>query len=548
MPAISHEARMGAYNMAPMNPVGSRSGILAMSLAAAACVLLMGFNGLTRVREFTPDSMSYVDVARNFAAGRGLSQSALGFGRATFTPEDPIPSPFTAHAPGFSILIAIVGRAGVPFEDAALLLAALFSAMSIAAAFLFARECYGVAAAWLTVAVLINYYPLRHGAAVAWSETTAICAALSALWLLARYRRGYGGVSIPFAIGLLSGVAFAFRYPMSVLAVVTGAGVITTPRGSRVRAAAACAIGVASSAGPVLLRNIVLTHTLTGAASNPYQTPLVKNVVTMVTSLSEIYQPYYLETPAPRPELWALIAVLVFVIAALGVQRRLRSAFFDSVLDPAGPLWLTLFAVAYLAFITVARSLTWFDDLTHRLTLPAGVAFAILVTAFVAAAVRRPTIIFTGAALLLAAALAREMRFVSSHAAVARGTPWTPRLTWVASHTTPRDLIIGDYTMDLPFYFVRRNAITFEQYPYTFRPTYESLKAYVARHCTEYDHEYLVVRNWYGTNVTAWVQAFGWMISDLMVGGDNPKYPEYHLLTRLDDSAVFNIAAPACGR
>ena len=267
-----------------------------------------------------------------------------------------------------------------------------------------------------------------------------------------------------------------------------------------------------------------------------------------LTSLSEIYQPYYLETPAQRLELWALAAVLGFVVAALAIQRRLRSTLCASVLDPAGPLWLALFAIAYLAFITVARSVTWFDDLTHRLTLPAGVAIAILVTAFISAAVRRPTVVFTASALLLAAALAREVRFVSSHAPVARGIPWTPRLTWVANHTTPRDLIIGDYTMDLPFYFVRRNAITFEHYPYTYRPAYEGLKAYVDRHCTEYDHVYLIVRNWYGTNVTAWVQAFGWMISDLMVGGDNPEYPEYHLLARLDDSAVFRIAAPMCGR
>jgi hypothetical protein len=100
--------------------------------------------------------------------------------------------------------------------------------------------------------------------------------------------------------------------------------------------------------------------------------------------------------------------------------------------------------------------------------------------------------------------------------------------------------------MDLPFYFIGRRTITFEHYPYTNKPTYEGLNAYIHRHCREYDHAYLIVRNWYGTNLTLWVESFGWMISDLMLGGDNPKYREYHLLSRLDDSAVFRVEMPGC--
>src|SRR5262249_35128120 len=159
---------------------------------------------VTRIREYTPDSMSYVDVARNFVAGRGLSQSALGFGRASFTPDDPIPSPFTAHAPGFSILVAAASRTSLSFENTVLVLAALFFGLSMVAAFLLARECYGDAVAWLAIAMLLNYYPLRHAAAVGWSETTAIFMAFCALWLLARYYRRSEAPWTPFLIGVFS--------------------------------------------------------------------------------------------------------------------------------------------------------------------------------------------------------------------------------------------------------------------------------------------------------------------------------------------------------
>lgn len=530
--------------MAVMQPAG-RHGILAVPLVA--CLFLMGLNALTRVREFTPDSMSYVDVARNFVAGHGLSQSALGFGRATFTPDDPIPAPFTAHAPGFSLLIALTSRAGVSVEDTALVLAALFCGLSIVVAFLLARECYGVLVAWFVAALLVNYYPLRHAAAVAWSETAAVFMAMCALWLLARYRRRSGGGGLSFLVGLFSGFAFAIRYPLSELAVVTGAGVITARADRRLRDGIAFAFGALCSVGPVLARNVALTHTLTGAASNPHATPLLTNLAATVWSLAEIYQPHYLESPPARLELWGLAAALVITCVGLAVQRRLPAAVRECALDASGPLWITIWAVAYLAFINAVRSVTWFDDLTHRLTLPAGVALVIVVAAFAGSAVRKNSaVIITVSVLLLASALTREVRFLATHAPASRNIPWTPRLTWVANRTTSRDLIIGDYTMDLPFYFVGRRTITFEHYPYTNKPTYEGLNAYIHRHCREYDHAYLIVRNWYGTNLTLWVESFGWMISDLMLGGDNPKYREYHLLSRLDDSAVFRVEMPGC--
>jgi hypothetical protein len=180
--------------------------------------------------------------------------------------------------------------------------------------------------------------------------------------------------------------------------------------------------------------------------------------------------------------------------------------------------------------------------------VPGSVALAVLMTAFAVRAMRlgRAAVIAI-AGLLLTAALAREAVFTARHAPVSRGVPPTPRLTWIANNTTARDLVIGDYTMDLPFYFPRRKAITFEHYPYTNRPSDEMLDAYLGRHCREFDRVYLIVHDWYGTNRGAWIDAFGSLIADLMTGAEG-RHPWFQRIAVLDDSSVFRVQTSACAR
>jgi Dolichyl-phosphate-mannose-protein mannosyltransferase len=519
---------------------------VSMAAAAALCVVMIGFNSYTRIREFSPDSMSYVDVARNFAAGRGLSQSALGFGRAEFTPDDPIPSPWTGHAPGFSVLLAAAATAsGLSFESAILLLPVVFLGLLLLVAFLLARESYGEAIAWLTVAALLNYYPLRHVSAVAWSETTTMFFAFGALWLIARdYRRGGGAMSAA-TIGISAGLAFAVRYPMGVVIAVAGLALVTRRSGAIARDLGWFGAGLLCTAGPVLMRNLLLTGTLAGAASNPYRTPILTNLANTMWALSEYYQPYYLETPPRRLELAILAVAIAVVLAALAVQRR-PGVLAEVFLRAHGPRWFTLWTVAYLAFLIVARSLTWFDPIDHRLIVPAGVGIVMLLVALGARTLRAgDTALLAAAAALLVAALGREAWFAHARSPVPRGIPETPRLQWVAANTTERDLIVGDYTMDLPFFFGRRRAITFEHYPYTKHLTYEGLEAYLRRHCHEYDHAYLIVRKWFRGNRSQWDAAFGPLVADLVLGSGD-RYPDYRPLAKLSDSYVFTIDMPPC--
>ena len=64
-------------------------------LAVVVYLILFGLNSLGRLRRFSPDSMNYVDVARNIAAGRGIVQSTLGFNQPHWDPKGTIPTPIT---------------------------------------------------------------------------------------------------------------------------------------------------------------------------------------------------------------------------------------------------------------------------------------------------------------------------------------------------------------------------------------------------------------------------------------------------------------------
>jgi hypothetical protein len=74
---------------------------------------------------------------------------------------------------------------------------------------------------------------------------------------------------------------------------------------------------------------------------------------------------------------------------------------------------------------------------------------------------------------------------------------------------------------------------------------YENLAAYLKRHCADYDRAYLIVRDWHGQDAMSWRRAFGPFVARL-IRGDTAPYPEFSLLTRLEDSYVFQVSKAPC--
>src|SRR5262245_28217477 len=104
--------------------------------------------------------MNYVNVARNLARGRGLTQDAIGYGGAVAPLDRGERDPIGTHPPLYPIAIAGVSLCGIPAADAALaipvasLAAVLWLGSSLAA------RLFGPAAKPLSLLLLIASYPL----------------------------------------------------------------------------------------------------------------------------------------------------------------------------------------------------------------------------------------------------------------------------------------------------------------------------------------------------------------------------------------------------
>lgn len=506
--------------------------------------------------------MNYVAVARNLAEGRGLTQPTLGFNQPRIAPDSPIPSPYTAQGPLYPLAIAVMGTVAPSYADAALLVAALGYGLILLLTYLLTREWYGSGAALLATGLLLVYHPVLFVARYAWSEPVGIALVLLSFWLLARSRQATTKeAALLLLAGLAAGLAFATRYLLLVAAIAgalgligsrhsraalrrrllfeTGTAVVIEP-GHRRRALRRLLLfgaGAALPVLPILARNLSLTGALTGAHSLPSQRGLEANLRDAFLST---FGRYLAELP-PEVQPALLAASLLLVVLVLARRRQLWWGL-------TGVLWvgrryvLVLWSFGYLALLVLQRTQIHFDQISPRLTAPAGVTLVILWAALVVEATAlKPRHLVWVALVLALLAVRREGLYWQQTPPydTERVIAASERLTWVATQTTARDLIVGDDTMDVPFYFGDRHAVSFSPYPYTEHPDYEWLLAVAARHGGDYERVFLVLRRRYGPE-TAWRAAYGPFIADL-VAGRAAAYPAVAPLRTLADGYVFQV-------
>ena len=530
-PVRRRRSRAIESRVAPPAPV-PRSVRLGVGLLAVAYVALFTWVTLTRTGSFSPDSMNYVDVARHVARGDGLVQSTLGFNRARYGQAETIPTPFTSQAPLYPLIVAAAIRAGAPAPMAALCIATVFYFATIAIGALLARAAFGPAAAWLAGALLIVLEPLRLAGTVAWSDTLGVAASGAALVFLLRTRTGGGTLATGLAAGLAAGMAFATRYSLLPLALL-GAVMLR----ARLAAAGAFVCGWAALALPLLLRTHHADGTWFGPARNPSTLGLARNAHDALAALLGGWAGSGMIPAA----LQGLVACGLVAVATVALARRgeLRERLWGN-----GRLTLPLWTATYLAALVLERTRTHFDPIDARLVLPAAVPATLVVAGLLAAAVPRVAQARYAALMTLAAltfGVVREARTstLTSGRRIEDEIARSPRLAWIASHATARDLIVGDDAVDVPFYFPGRRALSFSLYPYTDRPTRESLVGYVYAHCTEYERVFLLLRPAFRAE-KQWRHAYGPFVADL-VFADSVRDAAIRRITSVDDAFVLRI-------
>ena len=490
-----------------------------LALVASAYYGLFAANSLIRVRTFTADSMNYVDVARRVAAGDGLVQSTGGFNQPFYLSGDlDLPAAFTAQPPGYPLAIASLARLGVDAADAALVVSALAYAAILLLVYVLGRRIGGSAGGAIALGAALLFVPLTHLGRAALSECLGVALVLVFFLLLDQLvgrlmaaapdasahagRPSRRSLLLPLTLGLLAGAAFGVRYSLWPLPLIGIAALWF--RGAFRRSdetasgqsswAVALAVGAALPMVWSLARNqSVEGHLLPPAM--PTATTLPESLSHAATALLGGWRSTALGN-------WPDAAALAVVLGLLGAftaraagrdPDRSRAAVFSRL-----PLFICFWAGLHLAAVIWRSTQANFDPIGVRLALPATVPLIPVFGALLAAVLpdsRRyawlpPAIL----AACFGIAFVREATLWSSGRDARAVEFRSERQQWLRDHTGPGDLVIGGGTMDVPFLFPGRFAISYAGLPYTEVLTYPDLERIADRHCSDFDRLLLVVR------------------------------------------------------
>ena len=500
--------------------------------------VLFTFNSVFRTSRFSPDSMNYVDVARHIGLGHGIVQSTSGFNQKAIDPAAAIPVPFTAQPPLYPILIALFGWMGLPHAEAALLLSAMGYAAIVLLLFLLARGLYGGNTARIGLALVLAYQPLHWAAGYAWSETVCLAFVIGSLILLtdAWRRSPHGGLSA-FAAGILTGLAIATRYSVTPLAGLALAFLLLGPAPwkSRLGRTALSAIGLALALGPLALRNCRLEGGVVPGHMASAQPGFMGEVVGAFTTIFGRYA-----------GLHPIVELPMFVLVALVMMALLirRGHLAGSVRELSGdwPRRLPLlWPLGYVAFVLMVSRHVHVESIGPRYILPASLIL-LLPAAFLIERAWRPNRARVDALVLWIVVLkiSGELVLLQSGATFRPPDPVaaSARLSWVARQTTERDLILGDDTMDIPFWLGRPAAISFSPAPAP-KAEFETIREVCRAHATEYERFFIVLRNNHATD-DEWRRAYGSFIADLVLKHFD-RYPGIRHVATVDDGHIFQI-------
>lgn len=515
-------------------PLRVTSAVL-LGQAVLVFLLLHLWHSLTRQRLFPPDSMNYVDIARNITRGQGIAQSTLGYNELSFAAEDGIPVATTAQGPGYPLLIALVSRAGIAHEDAALIIPVLAYGGILILAFLLTARLYDAYTAAFTVALLLFLQPLRRVINTALSEAPGIMFILGGLYLALTIE---GSVPWPALLaGICAGLAFATRYAFFPCIAITALSLVNIHdiAGTAVRLGA-YGCGVLLLVAPLLYRN----HRVDGRLLGKARHRSTMSVGFIVRDTLRVLLGGHLGRVPVLMQLFALEASVLLFGVILLARGELLGSIQDLFLAKQRYL-LPLWSLCYLGFLVYQRTRIHFIRIRPRLVAPAAVTLVPLWAALLVRALEpQPELLLGVAALMGLLAAAGEGLEVTRAARTDEKSRvmQSERLRWIAEHTTPRDLIIGEDTVDIPFYF-ERGAISFSPFPYTSHMTYEQIAAYIASH-QEYDQRIYVILRKRFTRDEAWSYYFGEFIADL-AGKRLHDYAGISHVCDVADGSIYEI-------
>jgi len=365
---------------------------------------------------------------------------------------------------------------------------------------------------------------------------------LTAFWLLARYaKEPEKRARLAFMAGWAAGIGVATRYALASL-VVIGALFIFLRATNRIRDAVLFLIPPGFIGILVVWRNLnilhgsVLPHYLHSRSSH------LKNALDAVATPVSKYADWI-----PQSVQLALFA-LVVVIALWLAQRRgqLVPTLAGVGWKGAGAALLATFGVVYTIFLVIQRTHSYIDPIGPRCMLPASIVFVMLFAAFVvrATGVNLARLAAAGSVIgILLIAYEVHTTIVTPVYSAEREVAASERLTWVQKNTTDDDLIIGQDSVDIPFYLGRTVAVSYSPFPFTEVLPYDKTLQLCQRFKPLYARVLLVIPLHPTPNErpdTNWMSRLGPFI-DAANFGQFEAYPAISPLAVLKDGRVFQV-------
>jgi hypothetical protein len=506
-------------------------------------LLLFGYNSMFRVLNFAdPDTMNFVNIAKNITAGRGIVQSTLGFNQPFFAYTDQSPIPLTVQPPLYPLLTALVALTGIPVDLAGLTVSLVAFAVVLFLIYAISRRQFGTPAAYLCVFLAVLYEPLHNFPATAFSEITGLMFLLLVFHLITTANEKSGKTALPllFAAGLAAGLAFATRYVL-ILSGVVGVVYMVKERRWQSGRLVSFLLGGALPVVPVLVRNVILL-----GSPMPRLKPSTEGIAAVLWDLVKAIGGTFAPDSLVSQRLQMILAFAAVAVLAFVLFKKFGKSSLNEVFIAKGRYLYWLWIAVYLAGLFVQRAMSHFDTIDARFILMATVPLVILLAGFAAGLLEKhPKIVTALAGVLVLAAFGREIATSVSlpYASQATAIQNSANLTWIRENTTRRDLVIGDNTVYVPFYFDYPEAVSYSPYPYTEYFTEKELKDATASRCSKYEHIYLIMRIGETDSEEKWNAKYGGFLTSLVFHRE-AENPSVQFVKDTGESMVFAVKCP----
>jgi len=240
--------------------------------------------------------------------------------------------------------------------------------------------------------------------------------------------------------------------------------------------------------------------------------------------------------------------ILLFISICLSIyllnkQHRLHK-LLDVFVNNESYL-LSIWSIIFLFFLTYLRSVFHFDAIGPRLISPAGITLSMQGAALLLL-VMEPLNIKNAFLYRILAILVFVVWFKEIHVFLTKPTTipgqyleQSERLNWINQRSEQNNLYIGDDTVDIPFYFIGRLAVSFSPYPYTKHLSYDDLLTFSRHNCLDYQNIYLILRKVQESKNES-THHYGEFITDLR-NGDYGVYSDVLFIESLSDADIFRV-------